>query len=125
MKRISGIMLILLLVAPFCFAQVPNSPHGGAFQTDVGCNASSYTSNFTNIGTTGLATDGNPGFLVLTGTDKGQGDEKVTYYLWVDHDGDLLIASHTTMKFLNGFPDGNWKDITDGVTGVTTVGEQT
>ena len=125
MKRIIGFIVVLLLVAPFCFAQVPTPPHGGVYKTDGTFNASSYTSNFTNIASTGLDTNGNPGFIILTGAEGGDGVAKVTWYLWVDDDGDLLISSHKTIKMLHGFPDGNWRAIKDGITGVSTVGEQT
>lgn len=145
MKRIIGTSLILLLVVPFCFAQQPRDP--GTLYTDLNGSvrdtglASANTTILTNlllignqepsdigVGTEGTGSDnqnakyqGTPSFIALT---SNFGDSANAWYLWVDIDGDLMIASHTTLNKFSSFPSGIWQ-WDDGNTGVTTVGEQT
>ena len=134
MKKTIVLLLMVLLVATFCYAQVPREPGSLNQYTPAGtdgssgrapgdprveCFASNNTTAFANLVTTGLNVTGNPSFLSLTNT------ANITYYLWVDEDGDLLMASHETMWLETEFPSGSWRYIKDGTSGVNTVGEQT
>lgn len=76
--------------------------------------------NFTNVGATGLDVDGNPGYLVLTGVNFTGAAYLPTWYLWVDSDNDLCMASHTTIVSYASFPNGAWR----GSMGCTKVGGQ-
>jgi len=107
MKRVVVCCSILLLVTTLCYAQGARNP------------AYNYEgkTNFVNASVQGLDTTGNPGYIGLVSTN---GDE---YYLWVDTDGDLRIASNPTMEAYASFPTGSW-DNRDGMDVGTIVGNQ-
>jgi len=128
MKKTIVLLLMVLLVATFCYAQTPREP-GSLNQYDastlnargfprVESFASGGTTAFTNVVTTGLNVTGNPSYLSLTSVDN------ITYYLWIDTTGDLLAASHETMRYYPAFPAGSWIDIDSGESGVGKVGSQ-
>ncbi len=138
MKKLFISLLLLFVAVSFCYAQgVPrnaddlwgdNTATNGAAGRSKNRQtlASGSTTVVTNIAAIGQNVDGTPGYIALAsvGMNGGAGAQ-VLYYLWVDEDGDLLISSRLTLEQQSGFPSGDWKDIKDSVTGVTTVGEQT
>ncbi len=137
MKKIIISLILLCVMISFCYAQSAQprnaddlygqsgQPIGTGKSNNRTTMASGSTSVFTNLAAIGQDVDGSPGYIALAsvGTD-GLDEMQILYYLWVDEDGDLLIASRHTLEQQVGFPSGNWKDIKDSVTGVSTVGEQ-
>ena len=134
MKKITLLLLVILLVATFCYAQSPRNPDDlndgdpdGWLSSTIGRPgnpriegfASSHTTSFTNLNATGLSVTGNPSYIALTNVDN------VLYYIWIDEAGDLIMASHETMYLQSpNFPGGSWKQIKEWVTGVGKVGDQ-
>jgi len=132
MKKIMLASMLVLLVATFCFSQSPRNPDDlnagiNSFKSTDGREpgnprvegfASANTTTFANIAVTGNSVTGNPSYLSLTSVDN------VTYYIWVDETGDLLMASHEAIRFQSTFPEGSWKTIRENVTGVAKVGGQ-
>ena len=116
MRRIAIVVALVFLVATFCYAQVPKNPQYPVIE------ASASSTALTNLSLTGLDVSGNPAFLALS--SYGSQGETFTYYLWVDRNGDLLLASHATMVGKSSFPTGDWGTLLDSHTGITTVGEQ-
>lgn len=99
-KGIVFLIAFSLLITPLAYAQ-------GAR------NASDQTithsrTNYTNIGATGLDTAGNPGYLVMTGATMASESYRPEWYLWVDRDNDLCMASHRTISTYSSFPSGDW-----------------
>ncbi len=100
MKKIIIIVMILLLIPIYVFAQ-------SARNASVSTMSHSRT-NVSNIGATGLDVAGNPGYLALTGSVQDGAVYLPEYYLWVDIDGDLCMASHSTLTNYSSFPNGDW-----------------
>ena len=75
------VSLILLMAIPL-FAQSPRQPTSSEGKT-----------SFTNIAIRGLNVSGVPGYIEIADTD---GD---IYYLWVDTDGNLMIASEIAVGY--------------------------
>lgn len=69
------------------------------------------TTAFTNVVNTGHQNIGNPGYVALVQTPGGTGDNTtpVTYYLWVNGSGKLMIASFPTLQPYSSFPYGDWR----------------
>ncbi len=105
-----GIVLMMLIIATYCYAQAARNPAR---------NIEGKT-NFASIGVEGLAVTGNPGFIEFVTHDTN--DNEVQYYLWVDETGDLRIASYSELSAYASFPTGDW-DITNMPVG-TVVGTQ-
>ena len=128
-KRIAVLCIAVLLVATLCYAQGAREP---AYPTNT-------QSNTTNLGTTGLNTAGNPGYIMLKGVGQN-GWKKATpgtqfnpgtttagnsnFVLWVDSQNDLCMASVTTISAYASYPTGSW-DERGGIDSVCTkVGGQ-
>lgn len=111
-KSIIGLALAFLLVATFCYA-------------DSGAREPAYNlenkTNFSTVGLTGCKDAGCPGYLELRGANNFDADTRVTWYLWVDRVGQLIISSHASIGSLASFPTGDWST---GLSG-TVVGDQT
>ena len=109
------VVAFILLTATVCISQTSREPE--KFYEG--------KTNFTNIGLQGINSTGCPSYIEMTSWNT-TGTVLIRYYLWVDEDGDLLIASEGTMEaFTSSFPTGDWRTLKDGVTGIGTVGEQT
>jgi hypothetical protein len=72
------------------------------------------TTAFTNVVATGHQALGNPGYIALVAFDGGSGQSTattsdITYYLWVQQDGKLMIASFPLLKTYTSFPYGDWR----------------
>ncbi len=103
-------VLALVLVPSLGYTQAANNASDQTI---------SYTvTNFANVGVTGLAVAGNPGYLVMRGV---RDDTAIIsdYYLWVDETGDLCMASYSTINTISGFPNGDWENVS-----CTKVGSQ-
>ena len=122
MRRLVSITVALLLVTTFCFAQPARNPSG------VTVSREPTTSRFTNIQAMGLDVTANPGYIALVSSrqyqDTSGNQYPATYYLWVDRDGELMIASGLSLINYSSFPTGNWYSLTDEQTGITKVGGQ-
>lgn len=102
MKRTLLIIAVLLFTSSLCFAQARNASY---------LTLSHPRTNVANLGATGLDTEGNPGYIVLTGAATGTGitdNTRPEYYLWIDETGDLCLASHANISTYASFPNGNW-----------------
>ena len=116
MRKVLSVLSIFLLLATVCYAQ--------------GARESAYSiegkSNFSSIAVSGMNTTGAPGFFELRATSNwsttSQTDTYETYYLWVDKNGKLCLASRSTISAYSSFPDGDWSDEMDGA--CTVVGGQ-
>jgi len=111
MKRVIVGGSILLLVTTLCYAQIARFPASTA----------EIKTTTTNLSVTGLDVAGNPGFIELVGANDGT--TPIVYYLWVDTDGDLRIASRVAIEAYTSFPNGEWKTY-DMEHGTTVVGNQ-
>ena len=105
MKKYAALFIAvtMLLVPIYGYAQTPRNASSGVMTQS--------RTNFTNIASLGLNTQGNPGFLVLTAITPEAGDEVNEWYLWVDTANDLCMASAgTSNNNANSanFPDGDW-----------------
>lgn len=65
-------------------------------------------SNYSNLAVTGLDKTGNPGYLVLTGVAVSDASYVPEYYIWVDAEGDLVMASAPTIANCSDYPNGDW-----------------
>ena len=118
MKNIIMLFLCLLLVSVKAFAdQTLNGrqPREWSHSTEQkpleGKDYQGDTTAFTNIVNTGHNNTGNPGYVALVQTPGGTGDNTspVTYYLWVNGSGKLMIASFPTLSPYASFPYGDWR----------------
>jgi len=139
MKKIAISLVLLFVAISFCYAQgaptrqletLWGQNSGGGDSSNRTANlqttASGSTSNFTNIAISGQDVAGTPAYIALASVGfNGAPGSQILYYLWIDEDGDLLIASRETLEQQVGFPSGNWEAIKDTITGVATIGEQT
>lgn len=115
-------LIILFMVIGMALMPVygfADSPPRDASGTTVGLKAT----NFTNIQVTGLESDGNPGYIAMVGayptTTNPHRTYRALWYLWVDDDGDLCMASDGYLQTQSDFPDGNFNNLT-----CTKVGSQ-
>lgn len=111
-KGIVVTLSLIFMITPLAYAQTAR-------------NASEATithsrTNYTNVGATGMDVDGNPGYIVMTGVNVAGGAYRPEWYLWVDSDNDLCMASHSTIVNYASFPDGAWR----GSMGCSKVGSQ-
>lgn len=97
MKKLIGSLLVVLVLATVCYAQVARNPEQ---------NLAGKT-NFTNVGVTGLDVTGNPGYLEFSYSDSLGANFPV--YLWFDIDGDLCASSFPTISTFSSFPTGDWR----------------
>lgn len=69
------------------------------------------TTAFTNVVNTGHNNIGNPGYVALVQTPgaTAESTSPVTYYLWVNGSGKLMIASFPTLSPYTSFPYGDWR----------------
>ena len=110
-------MLAFVLMSNLVLAQTARNP---GFQHE-------GQTVFSKIAATGLDVQGNPGFLMLRGVGNAawggaEADTNTHWYLWVDEDNDLCMASHVTISAFSSFPDGNWDN--DNFIACTKVGPQ-
>ena len=141
MRKVALVTMAILLVATFCFAQVPRTASNVAVSSwytgDESSDTNDYNhkTNFTNIAVTGLDVDYNPGYIEFV-TTNGSGSV-VSYFMWVDMDGTLMLASDiaiansgtnytransTANTIASSFPTGSWRAL--GTTTGTAVGSQ-
>lgn len=85
------------------------------------------TTAFTNVVNTGHNALGNPGYIALVAYNGTSGQSTTftapfTYYLWVQQNGKLMIASYPTLKTNASFPYGDWRS--PAFLGGTVVGGQ-
>lgn len=108
------------LIASFTVLMVLLGTSAYAVTKEVQYNFEDQT-NFGQLGVTGSAQPGNPGYLALSGPNAA--NTNFTYYLWVNSAGNLMIASYPTISAYSSFPSGNWN--TGGsLMGGTKVGSQ-
>lgn len=122
-KKLAAIVLVLALVAvaAYSYAASPalpiyNVPGGGQKSID-----QPGETDFTNIGAWGFDNTGNPGFIVLKGASTAT---SVPYYLWVDTQGRLRMASYATLSVYASFPTGDWSPVNYNSTAGVIVGQQ-
>ena len=109
-KLAIGILAVLLMVS-FSFAQTPRQPTSSEAKT-----------TFANIAVTGLDNDGtstieNPGTPAYIEMTSSKGD---VFYLYIDYDGILRIASESQVGYLASPATVSWGAAASGV----VVGEQ-
>jgi len=109
MRKVISLIIGLLLITSLSYAQATRNASNSTIQFN--------RTNFGNVGVHGLAVFGNPGYISMRALEATDGDTPADYYLWVDHTGDLCIASHATVVADSGFPDGDWNSITCSVVG--------
>lgn len=110
MRKGLFLVMALLLIAALCMAQQPRNPTTFDYEGKT---------NYGHIGVQGQDVTGNPGYIELRGTNS----VATLYYLWVNEEGKLMIASAsslTTVGFTGGssgtrasFPSGDWRTIED------------
>lgn len=132
MRKVIIAIALLALTLGVSYAQVPNNPNevgGLLYGTDNNpllnnheYLASGSTTVFANVASLGLKTTDNPGYIVLAGFDRDSNTH--LYYLWVNNDGELMIASAPTLSQFSSFPTGNWSTFDDDKDGINTVGDQ-
>jgi hypothetical protein len=122
-KKLAAIIVVLALVAiaAYSYAASPalpiyNVPGGGQKSID-----HPGETDFTSIGAWGFDNTGNPGFIVLKGVSTAT---SVPYYLWVDGQGKLRMASYPMLMNYSSFPTGNWTPATLSGTAGVIVGQQ-
>jgi len=98
------------------FSQAARNASGGTI--------SQTRTNFGNLGARGLDVRGNPGFIVLTGVVVDNASYVPEYYIWVDAEGDLVMASGPEIENSAEFPNGDWNDASI-IDKSTKVGPQT
>jgi len=103
----------LMAVPVVSFAQARNASGGTLTQT---------RTNLSNLMVTGLNVVGNPGFLGLTGVQMAENYDAIEWFLWVDTEIDLCMASAPTLENYSVFPNGDWGDPPSSV--CTKVGDQ-
>ena len=111
-KRLALVSLAILLMVSFCFAQEPRQPTSSLGKTTV-----------TNIAVVGINNDGDdatinpgtPGYIEMTSCAGN------VYYLYIDYDGLLRIASEEAVGHLASPATVSWGGATSGV----VVGIQT
>ena len=113
MKRLI-ILAALLLAVSYAYAQ---SARNAAYNLE-------GKSNFTHVSAQGSDVTGNPGYIELravTGNPSNNTDAKETWYLWVGEDGDLCMASYTTISTYTSFPNGDWRTYGAGFQGIANA----
>ncbi|KKL05105.1 hypothetical protein LCGC14_2609370 [marine sediment metagenome] len=110
------LVIALTLIPVHSFAQGARNASGATLEQ-------SSRSNFTSIGLLGLAGQGNPGYIAFSNATAAGYPEPFEYYLWVKSDGDLCIASHSTIISSAGFPNGDWTNEVES-SSCTVVGGQ-
>lgn len=115
MKKIM-LFLCLLLVSVQAFAdQTLNGRQPREWQystaTKPGKDYQGDSTAFTNVVNTGHNNVGNPGYVVLVQTPgaTAESTNPVSYYLWVNGAGKLMIASSPTLTPYSSFPYGDWR----------------
>jgi len=113
-KRVTSVVVVLLLVSSFCYAQTPRNASNTTAQS-----AYNSKSNFTNISVQGLDVTGNPGMIEMLSADTDAAGNAVTFswFLWVDQDQRLCMASQVTLETYASFPDGNFNGVQCGIVG--------
>ena len=102
-------IIILLLVTTYCFAQSARNP---AYNDNV----LPGVTYFTNVGVSGLDVTNNPGYILMRGVGidaAGSGvanDSNTNWFLWIDEENDLCMASYTTISAFASFPRSTWDD---------------
>jgi len=119
-KRIAVLCFAVLLVATLCYAQ-------GAREPEFPVLSNTGTTGFTSVAISGLETTRNPGFIMLKGVGQSawngtETDGTTNFVLWIDEDGDLCMASYTTISAYASFPSGDWDN--DNMAICTKVGGQ-
>lgn len=102
-------LAVLLLMPTLVFAAVYSTPEYASDPT-----VDPARTNFKSIGVLGSVETGNPGYIALA-IQSGPTEARTTpvlNYLWVDDEGDLCIASDTTVTVDSEFPDGDWTGFT-------------
>ena len=116
MKNKIMLAVCILLVSSQAFAEQTlngRQPREWQFSTatKVGKDYQGDTTAFTNVVNTGHNNIGNPGYIALVQTPGGTGENTspVTYYLWINGSGKLMIASTPTIQSYSSFPYGDWR----------------
>lgn len=110
MRKVVFVLLALALTVSLCYAQTRSNPYTSGDYSNI--------TNFTNIGVSGNNVTNSPGFIMMKGVGAsasgGSTDTDATtwYYLWIDEENDLCMASHTTISAYASFPTGTWDDDT-------------
>lgn len=99
--------LVLLTVKAFAVSKEANHVNEGE-------------TYFEKIGAAGGANTGNPGYLILQGTDNA--GNTFNAYFWVDQAGKLVYASYATINGKASFPTGDWRNA--ATMNATVVGSQ-
>lgn len=102
MKKLLFVLAAVFLAVSYAYAQ---SARNAAYNHE-------GKSNFSNISVQGLDATGNPGYIefkVIPNNASNNTDAKETYYLWIREDGDLCMASYTTISAYSSFPTGDWR----------------
>jgi len=122
-KKLAAIIVVLALVAiaAYSYAASPALPTYTAFQGTTKSVVQPGETDFTSIGAWGFDNSGNPGYIVLKGSSTGT---VYPYYLWVDGQGKLRMASYPMLMNYSSFPTGNWTPATLSGTAGVIVGQQ-
>lgn len=94
---------VLLIVLAFIFGVTVARAIGASREAQRHFDGETW---FEKVGATGNTNTGNPGYIALQSDDRA--NVPFTYYLWVDSDGDLRVASYPTISAYSSFPTGNW-----------------
>lgn len=123
MKRIVFFLVVLLSVWSVSYAdqtlngRQPREWENSTAQKPLeGKDYQGDTTSYTNVVVTGHQATGNPGYIALvawdgtnTNASASTGAKAFTYYLWVQQNGKLMIASFPTLKTYTSFPYGDWR----------------
>lgn len=110
MKSILAIVVCLVLMASSAYAVTREVQYNQEDQSNVG-----------QLGITGSAQPGNPGYIALSAPNNG--NALFTYYLWVNGGGKVCVASYPVISAYSSFPSGNW-NTNSSTMGCTVVGGQ-
>ena len=103
MKKIASLVVMLMLVSTFGYAQTRKASN---FSTAAGFGPKT---NFSSISVQGLDRTGNPGYIEFVSTSIA--GVVSSHYLWIDITGDLRVSNDSDM--LNSvagasFPTADW-----------------
>lgn len=96
MRKIIVLSIVGLCVCPYVFAQQGRNE----------IRPQPAKTNFSNVGVIGIDGTGVPGYIEMVSPDDANNAQ--VYYLYVDSNGKLRLASYSDISSFTSFPTGSW-----------------